>query len=71
MGQVSGPVRQIDYDCPRCGYEAKLPVNGIAIAQTSYGAVIFDAKPYAMPMTIQCRKCRRVYTNEPEDADVR
>lgn len=65
-GAVPGGAATISYSC-RCGYEAELPVRGRALAQIGFGGVVFDNDgPYALPTTIQCRKCGRILTNEAE-----
>lgn len=64
-GEVPVGAPTISYSC-RCGYEAELPVVGLALAQTSDGAVVFDIGRHAMPTTIQCRKCGRILTNEAD-----
>ena len=65
-GAVPESAPTISYSCP-CGYEAELPVKGRALAQLAQGGIIFDNDgPYALPTTIQCRKCGRVLTTEAE-----
>jgi hypothetical protein len=56
---AGGWTHRIPYDCPRCGAEAELPVQGLAIAQTAAGAIIFDIGNHFIPGEIQCRACRR------------
>lgn len=51
----------IEYDCPRCGYEAELPVLGTPLAQLSSGGMVFDIGRHAMPRIIRCRNCRRTF----------
>lgn len=51
------------YACMGCGNEAELEVMGTALAQINAG-LVFDVGPYAIPVKIQCRKCRRVFELE-------
>lgn len=46
-----------------CGYTAECPVRGRLLAQVGMGFV-FDNTGGAIPRTIKCRKCRRIYTTE-------
>jgi len=66
-GAVPEGASTIMYPC-RCGYEAMLPIAGRPIAmglgRQSDGWVIFDPGTNALPTTIQCRRCRRILTNE-------
>lgn len=60
----------------RCGVEAELPILGRVLAiigdGTDIEGVIFDQGPYALPSVIQCRRCRRIFTQETsEPSDVR
>jgi predicted RNA-binding Zn-ribbon protein involved in translation (DUF1610 family) len=48
------------FTCPRCGVDALLPVQGIAIAQVD-GALIFDPGPQQIPKIVECRRCRRQF----------
>lgn len=62
-GKVAENSSTIPYECV-CGYEAELPVLGRVIAMTSGGGVIFDNDQKGfLPAEIQCRKCRRIYSN--------
>ena len=63
--------------CPKCGREANVPTNGrpgcLIIARCGLGLVT-DPPGHTppssfMPATIQCRKCRTVWTSK--DSDVR
>ena len=65
-GDVPETASTIEFTCVKCGREAMLPVTGCAIAQSG-SALIFDIGDYAMPRTIQCRKCGRVFTTNRED----
>ena len=65
-GQVPAGASEVEFACP-CGYEAMLPVMGRPLAQCWSGIVFDNDGPFAMPTTVQCRKCRRILTNEPED----
>ena len=53
-----GEAPVIEYDCPRCGAPALLPVRGLALAQVGDG-VVFEPGVRAMPKIIRCRECRR------------
>jgi predicted RNA-binding Zn-ribbon protein involved in translation (DUF1610 family) len=64
-GDVPQTARTIEYDCPKCGREALLPVLGSTIAQIPGGSVVFDG-PGKLPRTIRCRKCRSVFTTDRE-----
>lgn len=60
-GEVPDPApNTVMYACMHCMREAELPVVGIALAQIETG-IVFDLGPYALPKTIQCRKCRHHY----------
>ena len=50
------------YTCTGCGKEARLPVLGLPVAQVQAG-IVFDNGIFALPDTIQCRRCRRRYTS--------
>ena len=58
-GRVQLDAPMVPYDCPRCGYEALLPILGMPLAQLSEGGIVFDTGDHAMPAEIQCRHCRR------------
>lgn len=62
-GTVPKDASVIEYTC-ECGYDAELPVVGMAIAQIEMG-LVFDQAGYAIPPKIRCRKCRRVFVLEP------
>ena len=68
-GEVPEKAPTVPYTC-RCGYEAELPVLGLPLAQTGGGIVFDTCSRYAVPTTVQCRKCGRVLTTEAA-ADVR
>lgn len=72
-GKVPKNALTVTYDCPHCGHEAELPVKGRALAQIAGGGIVFDNDQKGeIPPTVQCRKCRRILTTEPEQAaDVR
>ena len=59
---------EVTFACPHCGWEADMPVVGLAIAQME-GGLIFDTGNHAVPHQIQCRSCRKRF--EAEDPDVR
>ena len=59
-GDVPLAAMTVPFVC-RCGYEAELPVRGRAIAATQDG-IVFDPGHYAIPTTVQCRRCRRILT---------
>jgi hypothetical protein len=61
LGDVSVSAPVFQYDCPGCGNTADLPVRGRPTAELSDGALIFDPGPRALPKTIQCRICERVF----------
>ena len=65
-GTVPQTARTIPYGGP-CDHEAELPVLGTVIAEAG-GGLVFDPGPHALPATIQCRQCKRVYTTAPEEA---
>ena len=66
FGDVSPESPPIPYSCA-CGYEAMLPVKGRALAQLGGGGIVFDTDERgALPPVIQCRKCRRILTTNPE-----
>jgi hypothetical protein len=70
-GDVSPDAETVPYECP-CGVEAELPIKGRPIAAIGGGGIVFDTNERgALPKTIQCRKCRRILTQEEELADVR
>lgn len=62
-----------------CGREAELETCGAPgslILATLGMSLVFDQPghvppPYWMPLVIQCRKCKAIYGNAPEDVDVR
>ncbi len=56
-GAVPEDANVIEFGCPACGREALLPIVGIPLAQSG-GGVVFDGES-AMPLEIQCRKCRK------------
>ena len=65
-GEVPEGSPTCSYSC-RCGYEAELPVLGRPLAQMGFSGIVFDNDgPYALPTTVQCRKCRRILTNEAD-----
>jgi hypothetical protein len=63
-----GPVEQgapvVEFGC-LCGYEAMVPVKGRALAQIGAG-IVFDTRGGALPDSIQCRKCRRIYSKDED-----
>jgi hypothetical protein len=66
MGDVPEGSPLHPFSCYHCGYEAEMPMMGRPLAQLGGGGIVFDNDgPYALPMTVQCRKCRRIFTNEP------
>ena len=70
-GRVPESSATVPFSCA-CGHEAELPVKGRVIAQFGDGGVVFDNDCKGeLPTTIQCRKCRRILTNEKEASDVR
>lgn len=54
----AGP--QAELEC-MCGRAAMLPVRGRPVAQAGNG-LIFDDEDGAIPPTIQCRKCGRIFS---------
>lgn len=54
-------VSTIDYTCPNCEMDARLPVKGLPMAQMCGGGIVFDTGPHAMPAIIQCPYCRKRY----------
>lgn len=63
-GTVLEGSRAVEFTC-ECGCEAEVPVGGRVLAQIGMG-LVFDTTGGALPRTIQCRKCRRIYTTEGE-----
>ena len=61
--------------CPKCETDAHVPTNGspgCSIMATIGLGIVTDpagAEPRRgfIPETIQCRKCKTVWTSEPED----
>jgi DNA-directed RNA polymerase subunit RPC12/RpoP len=72
-GEVPPGAPTISYSCPRCGSEAEMPVKGRALAQLAGGGIVFDTNEIgALPATVQCRRCSRVFSTDPEpSSDVR
>lgn len=73
-GPVPEGARTIPFECA-CGYEAMLPVKGRVIAvngdKGDHGVFFDNDEAGALPTTIQCRRCGRVLTTEPEVTSVR
>ena len=65
-GKVPRDAATVPYEM-ECGHEAELPVLGRVIAMTCEGGVIFDPGEYALPTTIRCRRCGRVYTTAKQE----
>ena len=63
MGTVPEGAPTIDFPCPRCRQEAALPIRGRPVALSGDGVVFDTDGPYAMPATIQCRRCGRILEN--------
>lgn len=61
-GVVEPSAPTIEFGC-LCGYEAMVPVRGRAMAQVGMG-VVFDNTGGDLPASIQCRKCRRIYSDK-------
>lgn len=59
-GKVPEIARKVSFHCCNCEHDAELPVSGLAVAQIGQG-LVFDIGGYAVPLIIQCRKCRRTY----------
>ena len=62
-GTVGKGSHLVEYDCPRCGHVALLPVHGLPLAQSQYG-IFFDIGKHDIPKSIQCRHCRRSFEKE-------
>lgn len=62
-GEVPDDAPLVLFDCPKCAYEAWLPMVGVALAQLR-GGIVFDGGDHAMPRVIQCRHCRRRFDME-------
>ena len=77
FGEDFEPSGKIELNCPRCGYDAEIPIrwwpeNAVIAAMGL--ALVFD-KPWLgeppfrmLPKTIQCRNCRRTF-GEKETKD--
>ena len=76
--KVIGPFHgdgQIELCCPKCGTDAAVPTFGSAgamiIASCGLGLVLdppgTQVRPGFLPDTIQCRKCKTIWTSEDED----
>lgn len=66
-GDVPTGASTISYSCQACGHEAAMPVKGRALAQLAGGGIVFDTNEEgAIPATVQCRKCGRTFTTDPE-----
>jgi len=63
-GDVPEESPVVAFTC-ECGCEAMVPVRGRALAQVGMG-IVFDTRGGALPRTIKCRKCRRIYTTDGE-----
>ncbi len=69
----------IGFVCPSCGNEAELEVGadpGAAVVATIGLGVVFDPSGHTppdnfMPDEVRCRKCRRIFSSEPEASHVR
>jgi hypothetical protein len=55
----SGWTGSVMFTCPKCGHDARLPVQGSALAQLREGDLVFDVGDHAIPKIIQCRHCRK------------
>ena len=60
-GKVPIGAPMVEFDCPRCGRVALLPVVGVPLAQLHDGGIVFDIGQHAIPAQIQCRRCRRLF----------
>jgi hypothetical protein len=71
LGPVPEGSKQYPMHCFGCGVEAYIPVVGLPLSQcggaSGYGGLIFDIGGHAMPTTIKCRSCGKVFTNKDED----
>lgn len=66
-GRVPEGAATVSYTCQRCGHEAEMPVKGRALAQLAGGGIVFDTNEQgAIPATVQCRKCRRIFTTDED-----
>ena len=72
-------LKTIELACRHCGQEAEVEADAVAashiIAIIGGMGFIFDPAGYHpednwMPNEIQCRKCRRIYTDEPKPQEV-
>ncbi len=68
--------RTIEPCCPRCGWDGELeigPTPGALILATVGLGIVFEPSDYEppknfMPREIQCRGCRRIFTDKLEMA---
>lgn len=63
-GQVPEDATPVEFGCV-CGHEAFVPVLGRPLAQSGMG-LVFGTEGGALPDSIKCRKCRRIFTKDEE-----